>query len=132
MVTQYALAGAFQGAVLGTDHAAENLTGFFTKFGDGAADLIPIASLNKRQGRALLKALGAPEALYLKTPVADLEENRPMLPDETALGVTYEEIDDYLEGKTVSHQAQTTIENWWKKGQHKRHLPISMKDDFWK
>ena len=132
MVTQYALAGAFQGAVLGTDHAAENLTGFFTKFGDGAADLIPIASLNKRQGRALLKALGAPEALYLKTPVADLEENRPMLPDETALGVTYEEIDDYLEGKTVLPQAQTTIENWWKKGQHKRHLPISMKDDFWK
>ena len=88
--------------------------------------------MNKRQGRALLKGLGAPEALYLKTPVADLEENRPMLPDETALGVTYEEIDDYLEGKTVSHQAQTTIENWWKKGQHKRHLPISMKDDFWK
>lgn len=132
MVTQYALAGAFQGAVLGTDHAAENLTAFFTKYGDGAADLIPIASLNKRQGQALLKALDAPEALYLKTPVADLEENRPMLADETALGVTYAEIDDYLEGKIISPEAQVTIENWWKKGEHKRHLPISMKDDFWK
>lgn len=132
MVTQYALAGAFQGAVLGTDHAAENLTGFFTKFGDGSADLVPIASLNKGQGRALLKALDAPEALYLKTPVADLEENRPMLSDETALGVTYAEIDDYLEGKVVSKEAQARIETWWKKGEHKRHLPISMKDDFWK
>ncbi|GGI65471.1 ammonia-dependent NAD(+) synthetase [Enterococcus alcedinis] len=132
MVTQYAIAGAYQGAVLGTDHAAENLTGFFTKFGDGAADLIPIATLNKRQGREVLKALEAPASLYLKVPVADLEENRPMIADETVLGVSYSDIDDYLEGKTVSKEAQETIENWWKKGEHKRHLPITMKDDFWK
>lgn len=132
MVTQYAIAGAYQGAVLGTDHAAENLTGFFTKFGDGAADLIPIATLNKRQGREVLKALEAPASLYLKVPVADLEENRPMIADETVLGVSYSDIDDYLEGKSVSKEAQETIENWWKKGEHKRHLPITMKDDFWK
>lgn len=132
MVTQYAIAGAYQGAVLGTDHAAENLTGFFTKFGDGAADLIPIATLNKRQGREVLKALEAPASLYLKVPVADLEENRPMIADETVLGVSYTDIDDYLEGKTVSKEAQETIENWWKKGEHKRHLPISIKDDFWR
>lgn len=132
MVTQYAIAGAHQGAVLGTDHAAENLTGFFTKFGDGAADIIPIATLNKRQGREVLKALEAPASLYLKVPVADLEENRPMVADETVLGVSYTDIDDYLEGKTVSKEAQETIENWWKKGEHKRHLPISIKDDFWK
>lgn len=132
MVTQYAIAGAYQGAVLGTDHAAENLTGFFTKFGDGAADLIPIATLNKRQGREVLKALEAPASLYLKVPVADLEENRPMIADETVLGVSYTDIDDYLEGKTVSKEAQETIENWWKKGEHKRHLPISKKDDFWR
>ena len=132
MVTQYAIAGAHQGAVLGTDHAAENLTGFFTKFGDGAADIIPIATLNKRQGREVLKALEAPASLYLKVPVADLEENRPMVADETVLGVSYTDIDDYLEGKTVPKEAQETIENWWEKGEHKRHLPISIKDDFWK
>ncbi|MFR9372765.1 NAD(+) synthase, partial [Streptococcus pneumoniae] len=51
--------------------------------------------------------------------------------DEVALGVTYAEIDDYLEGKTISPEAQATIENWWHKGQHKRHLPITVFDDFW-
>lgn len=132
MITQYAIAGAHQGAVLGTDHAAENITAFFTKFGDGAADLLPIYRLNKRQGRELLKALDAPADLYLKVPVADLEENRPMVSDEVVLGVTYAEIDDYLEGKSVSPKAQATIENWWYKGQHKRHLPITVFDDFWK
>lgn len=132
MITQYAVAGEKAGAVLGTDHAAENITGFFTKFGDGGADLLPLFRLNKRQGRQLLQELGAPEALYKKVPTADLEDGKPMIADEVALGVTYDEIDDYLEGKTVSPNAQQTIENWWHKTQHKRHLPISIFDDFWK
>lgn len=132
MITQYAVAGEKAGAVLGTDHAAENITGFFTKFGDGGADLLPLFRLNKRQGRQLLQELGAPEALYKKVPTADLEDGEPMIADEVALGVTYDEIDDYLEGKTVSPNAQQTIENWWHKTQHKRHLPISIFDDFWK
>ena len=132
MITQYAVAGEKAGAVLGTDHAAENITGFFTKFGDGGADLLPLFRLNKRQGRQLLQELGAPEALYKKVPTADLEDGKPMIADEVALGVTYDEIDDYLEGKTVSPNAQQTIENWWRKTQHKRHLPISIFDDFWK
>ena len=51
--------------------------------------------------------------------------------DEVALGVTYNEIDDYLEGKQVSPEAQATIEKWWYKGQHKRHLPITVFDHFW-
>ena len=132
MITQYAVAGEKAGAVLGTDHAAENITGFFTKFGDGGADLLPLFRLNKRQGRQLLQELGAPEALYKKVPTADLEDGKPMIADEVALGVTYDEIDDYLEGKTVSPNAQQTIENWWHKTQHKRHLPISIFHDFWK
>lgn len=132
MITQYAVAGEKAGAVLGTDHAAENITGFFTKFGDGGADLLPLFRLNKRQGRQLLQELGAPEALYKKVPTADLEDGKSMIADEVALGVTYDEIDDYLEGKTVSPNAQQTIENWWHKTQHKRHLPISIFDDFWK
>ena len=96
MVAQYAIAGQTGCTVIGTDHAAESVTGFYTKFGDGAADITPLWRLNKRQGRAMLQALGAPENLYLKVPTADLEEDRPSLPDEVALGVTYEEIDDYL------------------------------------
>lgn len=132
MITQYAIAGHYAGAVIGTDHAAENLTGFFTKFGDGAADILPLFRLNKHQGKQLLAALGADSALYEKIPIADLEENRPGLADEVALGVTYREIDDYLEGKSISPQAQETIESWWYKGQHKRHLPITIFDDFWK
>ncbi|MGZ7253967.1 NAD(+) synthase, partial [Streptococcus pyogenes] len=59
MVTQYAIAGHYAGAVIVTDHAAENLTGFFTKFGDGGADLLPLFRLNKRQGKQLLAELGA-------------------------------------------------------------------------
>lgn len=132
MISQYAIASERNGAVLGTDHAAENITGFFTKYGDGGADILPLFRLNKRQGKALLKELGAPEALYTKIPTADLEDGRPLVADEVALGVTYDAIDDYLEGKTVSLEDQETIERWWRKTQHKRHLPITIFDDFWK
>lgn len=131
MIVQYAIAGDRQGAVLGTDHAAESVTGFYTKFGDGGADILPLWRLNKRQGRALLKELGADPALYLKVPTADLEDDKPMLADEVALGVSYDDIDDYLEGKTVSPEAASTIERWWQKTAHKRHLPITIYDEFW-
>lgn len=132
MIAQYALAGSYKGAVVGTDHAAENVTGFFTKFGDGGADILPLYRLNKRQGKQLLAALGADPALYEKVPTADLEEEKPGIADEAALGVTYNEIDDYLEGKIISDQSKATIESWWHKGEHKRHLPITIFDDFWK
>lgn len=132
MISQYAVAGENSGAVIGTDHAAENITGFFTKFGDGGADILPLYRLNKRQGKQLLAELGADKALYEKIPTADLEENKPGIADEVALGVTYNDIDDYLEGKQVSPVAQKIIENWWNKTEHKRHLPISIFDDFWK
>ncbi|HFH9684795.1 NAD synthetase [Streptococcus pyogenes] len=132
MISQYAIAGQMAGAVIGTDHAAENITGFFTKFGDGGADILPLFRLNKSQGKALLKVLGADAALYEKVPTADLEDQKPGLADEVALGVTYQDIDDYLEGKLISKVAQATIEKWWHKGQHKRHLPITIFDDFWK
>ncbi|MFK8243552.1 MULTISPECIES: ammonia-dependent NAD(+) synthetase [unclassified Facklamia] len=132
MVAQYAIAGQTAGAVIGTDHAAESVTGFFTKFGDGAADILPLWRLNKTQGRELLKALQAPEALYLKVPTADLEEEKPMISDETALGVSYEAIDAYLTGQTVTEKDAQIIEQWYLKTQHKRHLPITIYDDFWK
>lgn len=132
MIVQYAIAGEYSGAVLGTDHGAEAVTGFYTKFGDGAADLLPLAGLNKRQGRQILAFLEADESLYLKIPTADLEENKPMIADEVALGVSYDAIDDYLEGKDVSQKDAETIEQWFMKTQHKRHLPITKNDTFWK
>lgn len=132
MIVQYAIAGEKAGAVIGTDHAAENITGFYTKYGDGGADILPLFRLNKRQGKALLKELGAPSELYMKVPTADLEDDKPLVADEVALGVTYNDIDDYLEGKKVSEKAKNTIEGWYQKTQHKRHMPISIFDDFWK
>ena len=132
MEVQYHIGAARRLAVLGTDHSAEAVTGFYTKFGDGGADLCPLFRLNKRQGRALLKELGCPEHLYTKAPTADLEEEKPAIPDEVALGVTYDEIDDYLEGKTVSKRASDKIENWYERSKHKRNLPITVFDDWWK
>lgn len=132
MIAQYTVAGMYSGVVLGTDHSAEAVTGFYTKFGDGGADLVPIYRLNKRQGKQMLKELGCPEHLYMKKPTADLEEDRPQLPDEEALGVTYEQIDDYLEGKDVGEHASNVIEGHFLKTQHKRQLPITVFDDFWK
>ena len=132
MIAQYAIAGARAGAVVGTDHAAEAVTGFYTKYGDGATDICPLWRLDKRQGAAMLQFLGAPEHLYRKVPTADLEDDRPALPDEVALGVRYQDIDDYLEGKPVSDHAAETIENWYRKTAHKRHLPVNVYDTFWR
>lgn len=132
MIVQYAIAGDRQGVVLGSDHAAESITGFYTKFGDGAADIVPLFRLNKRQGAKLLQELGAPAAFYTKIPTADLQDNRPALADEEELGVSYEYIDDYLEGKEVPVQAKKRIEQLYLTSQHKRHLPINIFDDFWK
>lgn len=132
MKVQFSIAAMNSAVVLGTDHAAEAITGFFTKFGDGGADLMPIFRLNKRQGRAVLRELGCPPHLYEKVPTADLEEDRPSLPDEVALGVTYDQIDDYLEGKDIGKDARKVLEGHYLRSQHKRHLPITVFDEFWK
>lgn len=125
MKAQYSVAAANSGIVLGTDHAAESITGFYTKFGDGGADILPLFGLNKRQGRAILKFLDCPEHLYNKKPTADLEEDKPQLPDEVALGLTYDEIDDYLEGKSIKEESREILEGHYLKTQHKRMLPIT-------
>ncbi|EGQ3116024.1 ammonia-dependent NAD(+) synthetase [Staphylococcus pseudintermedius] len=122
MKVQYAIAANTSGIVVGTDHSAENITGFFTKHGDGAADIAPLFGLNKRQGRQLLQYLGAPAHLYEKVPTADLEDDKPQLPDEEALGVTYEAIDNYLEGNGVSPEDAAVIERHYVRNAHKREL----------
>lgn len=125
MIAQYAVAAAYQGLVVGTDQAAEALMGFFTKFGDGAADLTPLTGLTKRRVRALASALGAPAHLVHKTPTADLENLRPLRPDEDAFGVSYDEIDNFLEGVAISPEAQATIIRVFNSSQHKRDLPVT-------
>ncbi|MFL2128712.1 MAG: ammonia-dependent NAD(+) synthetase [Ruoffia tabacinasalis] len=132
MIAQFTIAGQLAGAVIGTDHAAESVTGFFTKFGDGAADILPLWRLNKSQGAEMLKELGAVKELYEKVPTADLEENRPQLADEDALGVSYKAIDAYLRGEDVAEKDAKVIEDWFIRTRHKRHLPITVYDDFWK
>ncbi|GAA0813628.1 ammonia-dependent NAD(+) synthetase [Spirilliplanes yamanashiensis] len=132
MVAQYAIAGQLNMLVVGTDHAAEAVTGFFTKYGDGGVDVTPLTGLTKRQGAALLRELGAPRSTWEKVPTADLEDDRPALPDEVALGMTYDQIDDYLEGADVPPEVAARIEATFLATRHKRALPVTPLDDWWR
>lgn len=133
MIAQYAVAGQLNLVVVGTDHAAEAVTGFYTKYGDGGVDLTPLTGLTKRQGAALLRHLGAPDSTWRKVPTADLEDDRPGLPDEVALGVTYAQIDDYLEGVDgVPAEAAARIERLFTNSRHKRAMPASPLDTWWR
>lgn len=120
MVAQFEIAGLLGGLVLGTDHSAENITGFYTKYGDGACDLAPLFGLNKRQVRLLAQTLGAPEKLVIKAPTADLECLSPSKADEDALGITYDQIDDFLEGREVDSDVADKLVSIYLKTQHKR------------
>jgi NAD+ synthase len=125
MVAQFAIANANDGLVIGTDHAAEAVMGFFTKFGDGACDLAPLSGLVKGQVRAIAQQLGAPESLVFKVPTADLEELRPGKPDEEAHGVSYAEIDAFLHGQPVRDEAYAIITRTYDNSRHKRELPLA-------
>lgn len=125
MIAQYEIAGLSNGRVVGTDHSAESVTGFYTKFGDGACDFAPLFGLNKRQVRAIAEHLGAPDNLWTKEAMADLESCKPQQSDEDSLGVTYQEIDDFLEGKQVHPEAASTIIDRYTLTQHKRELPVA-------
>ncbi|GAA1754052.1 ammonia-dependent NAD(+) synthetase [Agromyces humatus] len=132
MVAQYALAGERGLLVVGTDHAAEAVTGFFTKFGDGGTDLLPLTGLTKRQGRALLEHLGAPDRLSLKVPTADLLDTDPGQSDEANLGLRYRDIDAFLEGEDIDPAIAEKIEARFLQTRHKRTVPVSMFDDWWR
>ena len=131
MVAQYAIAGERHLLVIGTDHAAEAITGFFTKFGDGAADILPLSGLTKGQGAQLLRELNAPARLYEKAPTADLLDGIPAQPDEDSLGVSYREIDSYLQGGEVSPEAQQSLEARYLSTEHKRQPPVVPSDSWW-
>lgn len=123
MVIQYEIAGMLDGLVLGTDHSAENITGFYTKYGDGACDLAPLFGLSKRQVRQVAEHLGAPDHIVRKAPTADLESLSPQKADEQALGMSYDQIDDFLEGRPVDPDVAKRVVGIYGKTQHKR-IPI--------
>ncbi|OYN85379.1 ammonia-dependent NAD(+) synthetase [Parenemella sanctibonifatiensis] len=132
MLAQYALAGERNLLVVGTDHGAESVVGFFTKFGDGGADILPLFGLNKRQNRQLLQHLGAEERLWTKVPTADLLDGKPLQTDESELGLSYDQIDDYLEGREVTDDVAESIEQKYLRTRHKRTTPVTILDTWWR
>lgn len=132
MVAQYALAGERNLLVIGADHGAESVTGFFTKFGDGGADILPLFGLDKNQIRDVLRHLGAPESLWNKVPTADLLDDQPLRSDEDELGITYAHIDAYLEGNQVPVAVAEDIEGKYLRSRHKRTTPVTILDDWWR
>lgn len=126
MNVQYTIANLYLGLVVGTQNAAEAVTGFFTKYGDGGTDINPISHLNKGQIKKMLQLLSCPKHLYLKNPTADLEDDKPGIPDEKVLNVKYDVIDKYLKGKIIDEHSKKIIEKLYLKTQHKRKLPINI------
>jgi len=132
MLTQYAIAGEENMLVIGTDHAAESVTGFFTKFGDGAADILPLSGLIKSQVRMLLHELGADKPLSEKPPTADLLDQKPQQLDETELGLSYEIIDKFLSGQHIPSSDEEKLVARYKATTHKRKLPVTIYDHWWR
>lgn len=120
MIAQYEVAGYYKLAVTSSDQNTEAIFSFFTKFGDGAADLIVNRGLNKRQVRLMSKYLGAPERLWNKPPTADLEELNPGKLDDDGFGVPYDLVDDFTEGKDIPPNFEQIIVQTFDNTRHKR------------
>jgi NAD+ synthase len=120
MSAQFFVAAALRMAVLSTDHGSEAATGFFTKFGDGAADLTVLNGLIKTQVRLVAKELGAPERLWAKLPTADLEELNPGKLDDVGFGFPYESLDAFLMHKEIAPEVEAKIIHQYVITQHKR------------
>ena len=132
MIAQYTIAGDRGLLVIGTDHAAEAITGFFTKYGDGAADVVPLSGLTKSQGAALLRELGSPDRLWEKPPTADLLDDIPGQTDEASLGISYAHVDAYLTRQDIPDDAAGQLEQRYLTTEHKRRPPVSPHDTWWK
>lgn len=120
MSTLYAFGNAKNYLIAGTDNAAETFTGYFTKYGDGGVDLLPITHLTKREVYQWGEVLGVPESILKRPPSAGLWEGQT---DEGEMGVTYDAIDNYLEGKSVDEADRKVIEAMHARTEHKRQLP---------
>jgi NAD+ synthase len=119
MTTLYAVANNFGYLVVGTDNAAEWHTGYFTKYGDGGVDLVPLVHFTKGEVRELAKALGVPDEVINKAPSAGLWEGQT---DENEMGTTYNMIDRYLKGEEIPEKDQKIIDRLHAVSEHKRNL----------
>ncbi|MDQ0161209.1 NAD(+) synthase [Aeribacillus alveayuensis] len=119
MTTLYAVANNFGYMVVGTDNAAEWHTGYFTKYGDGGVDLVPLIHFTKGEVRKLAKVLGVPNEIIHKAPTAGLWEGQT---DEKEMGTTYDMIDKYLKGEEIPDEDRQIIEQMHKRSEHKRRL----------
>ena len=113
----YAIAQHEKGLVIGTDNADERYVGYYTKWGDGACDILPIAHLVKSEVVEASKILGMSSALAERVPSAGLYQGQT---DEKELGVSYKELDDFVLGKKVSAAARKRIQHLHKVSAHKR------------
>ena len=120
MVALFAFAQEKSGLVLGTDNMDERYVGYFTKYGDGAADVLPIVYLTKKEVREAAELYGLSSLLANRVPSAGLFEGQT---DETEMGVKYEDLDNYLLGGKVEKSVEERIEYLHKISEHKR-LPI--------
>jgi len=132
MIAQYAIAGEKNMLVIGSDHAAEAVTGFFTKFGDGGADILPLSGLVKSQVRMLLQSLGAEKILHEKPATADLLDDKVQQLDEDELGLSYDSIDQFLTNPQVSEKIDHQIRERYTITAHKREMPVTIFDTWWK
>ncbi|HET7628332.1 MAG TPA: NAD(+) synthase [Bacillales bacterium] len=119
MSTLYAIANNYNYLVAGTDNAAEWYTGYFTKYGDGGVDLVPIVQFTKGEVYEMAKVLRVPQQILDKQPSAGLWEGQT---DENEMGTTYRRIDAYLRGETIPEKDRVIIEEMHKKSEHKRRL----------
>lgn len=120
MIAQYQQAAQYEGLVIGTDHNAEAVMGFFTVWGDGACDLTVLGGVNKRQVRLMAKYMGCNESLWAKLPTADLEELNPGKSDDDGFGFAYHYLDDFLEGITIPSEIEEKIVAQYSRTQFKR------------
>lgn len=120
MAALYYYANALNYLVVGTSNRAELTVGYFTKFGDGAADILPLANLLKREVRDLAVEMGVPSAVIDKAPSAGLWEGQT---DEAEMGLAYRDIDRYLATGEGESWVIAKIETLRARSQHKRERP---------
>ncbi len=122
MAALYAVAFSENRLVVGTGNRSEIYMGYFTKWGDGAYDINPIADLLVSEIYAFLRHLGAPESILDKAPSAGLFEGQT---DEKDMGITYAAIDRYLEtGEGTAEEVQI-IERFHTRSEHKRRPSVT-------
>ena len=126
MSALFAVAQKERGLVVGTDNADERYVGYFTKYGDGACDILPIAHLVKAEVVEAAKLLGVRTALAERIPTASLYQGQT---DEKEMGVTYQELDAYILGGKINKASAERIEYLRRISEHKRN-PIPMPEEY--